>query len=216
MDNTDLYKRIIDISFRHKLSHLGSCLSAVDIIEYIYSLKKEQDKFILSSGHAALALYVVNEKHYGIDAEQALKHHGIHPETCEKCKIDCTSGSLGHGLPIAVGMALSNPDKIYWCLVSDGECAEGSVWESLNIIQENKIMNLMVFININGFGAYRKINKQLLKSCLLAHIPDVCHNFVFWDRWDKTVGNFPFLKNDLSDHYSVLTQEEYDAFALHL
>jgi len=210
MDN--MYKRIVDISYKHKLSHLGSCLSAVPIINRVFSFKKEKDKFILSSGHSALALYVVNEIYFNIDAEKALEHHGIHPEKCEKCMIDCTTGSLGHGLPIAVGMALSNPDKNYFCLISDGECAEGSIWESLNVMQENNIRNLDVVVNINGFGAYRNINKQLLKSSILAHVPDIADKFHFWDKWDSRVGKFPFLKNDISDHYSTLSEKEYTDF----
>jgi hypothetical protein len=213
--NKDLYQRIIDISYRHKLSHLGSCLSAVDIIDHIYKIKSKDEKFILSAGHAGLALYVVIEKYYGIDAEEILKHHGIHPETCQKCHIDCTTGSLGHGLPIAVGMAYANRQKKVYCLISDGECAEGSIWESLNIMQENNLKNLLVFVNINGFGAYRKIDIQLLIKSILAHVPDLSENFIFSDLWwQQIVDYFPFLKNDISDHYSVLSEEDHKAFIL--
>ena len=84
MTNKDLKKRIFDISFRHKLSHLGSCLTAVDIIDEIYSIKKPDERFVLSSGHAGLALYVVLEKYnqgdatglvQGLDAEKIFNHH---------------------------------------------------------------------------------------------------------------------------------------------
>src|SRR5438874_161410 len=95
-----LHDRIIEISKKYKLSHLGSCLTAIDIIEEIYNEKQEDEKFVLSSGHAGLALYVVLEK-YGFDAEILLKHCGIHPKRMYGYGIDCSTGSLGHGLPIA-------------------------------------------------------------------------------------------------------------------
>ena len=61
--NKELKKRILEISYKKKLSHLGSCLTAVDIIDEIFKIKKPDEKFVLSSGHAALALYVVLEKY---------------------------------------------------------------------------------------------------------------------------------------------------------
>ena len=77
--NEDLKKRILTISYEKKLSHLGSVLTAVDIIKEIYDIKKPDEKFVLSAGHAHLAHAVVMEK-YGIikDAEENIKMHGIH------------------------------------------------------------------------------------------------------------------------------------------
>ena len=63
---SELEKRILEISHKHKLSHISSCLTAVDLIDNIYKNKREKDIFILSSGHSALALYVVLEKYYFI------------------------------------------------------------------------------------------------------------------------------------------------------
>ena len=114
-----LKQRILEISFEHQLSHLGSCISAVEIIDEIYRKKQDSEKFILSEGHAALALYVINEKYHKIDAEKAFNHHGVHPDRCKKCRLDCSAGSLGQGLPIALGMALANREKNVYCLISD-------------------------------------------------------------------------------------------------
>lgn len=154
MKNKDLKRRIIEISYKHKLSHLGSCLTAVDIIKEIYDTKKEDEKFVLSSGHAALALYVVLESKGGRSAEVAFEHHGVHPDRCMDCGIDCSSGSLGNGLPIAVGMALADRTKNVYCLISDGECAEGSIQEATDNITKQNITNLKVYLNWNGWGAY--------------------------------------------------------------
>ena len=78
MKNKKLKKRIIEISYKYKKSHIGSCLSAVDIIEEIYNLKGKNEKFVLSEGHAAIALYCVLEKHEGRNPEYLLQRHGIH------------------------------------------------------------------------------------------------------------------------------------------
>ncbi|MEN6293828.1 MAG: hypothetical protein ABFD07_17660 [Methanobacterium sp.] len=75
----ELERRIIDISYKEKIGHLSSTLNAVNIIDEIYQTKKPNEPFILSSGHAALALYVVLEKYEGRDAEELFHKHGVHP-----------------------------------------------------------------------------------------------------------------------------------------
>jgi transketolase N-terminal domain/subunit len=84
-----LHKRILAISADKKLSHLGSNLTAVNIIDEIYKNKESNDSFILSSGHAGLALYVVLEKYFNINAEMLLEKHGIHPCKDLKNRIEC-------------------------------------------------------------------------------------------------------------------------------
>ena len=159
-----LHDRIIEISKKHRLSHLGSTLTSVDIIDEIYKEKKEDDPFILSMGHAGLALYVVLEKYYGVDAEQIHKHHGVHPEMSKDYHIDCSSGSLGLGLPIALGMALANRNKDVYCLISDGELYEGSVWETANVIRKYNVTNLKVYLNYNGWSAYDDVPSWMIDN----------------------------------------------------
>ena len=196
---TKLEQRIIDISFYRKLSHLGSVLTALPIIDDIY--KRKPYRFVLSSGHAALALYCVLEKYYGYNAEELFEKHGVHPNRDLEHKIYASTGSLGHGIGIALGMALAHPNKKIYCLISDGECAEGSLWEALRIAKERKIKNLKVICNINGFGAYRKIDKSDLArrlraygvKCIFTKLPD----------WD-------FLKDSQEAHYHILNEDEYE------
>lgn len=151
-----LHRRILDISYRHKLSHLGSCLGAVDIIDEIYAERQPDEPFLLSCGHAGLALYVVLEKYLGKDAEDLFKRHGVHPTKNLNDGIYCSTGSLGQGISIAVGRALANRDRKVWCLISDGECAEGVVYESLNFALRHKLDNLKVYCHSNGYAAYRE------------------------------------------------------------
>ena len=203
ISNTALKRRIIEISYKHKLSHIGSCITAVDIIKEIYDTKKKDEKFVLSSGHAGLALYVVLEEKTGKDAEKIFLHHGVHPDRCRGCFIDCSAGSLGQGLPIAVGMALSDRNKNVYALISDGECSEGSVHEALRIIKENKLSNLKIYVNINGWGAYKQIDSFEVKFALSMKygIPDRYLRFTNSDQ-------LPFLKGQ-DAHYHVMTEEEY-------
>ncbi len=199
--NKHLKRRIIEISYKHKLSHIGSCLTAVDIIEEIYAPKRTNERFVLSSGHAGLALYVVLEAHGGRNAEDIFNDHGVHPDRCMDCGLDCSAGSLGNGLPIAVGMALADRAKNVYCLISDGECSEGSIWEALRISKEQKLENLFVCANLNGYGAYKEITPEdhLLEKLMEYSV--CCH---FTDS-----GQLPFLKG-LDAHYHVMTEEEYN------
>ena len=157
-----LHDRIIEISKKLNLSHLGSNLTSVDIIDEIYSIKKENEPFILSCGHAGLALYVVIEKYFGIDAESIFESHGTHPDRCESCKLYCSTGSLGHGLSIALGMALADRNRNVYCLISDGECAEGTIWETANVIRKYEVDNLKIYLNWNGWSAYDKVDTQMI------------------------------------------------------
>jgi transketolase len=154
-------KRVLEISFENKFSHLGSCLSSIDLINAVYKVKKKADTFVLSNGHAAIAWYVILEKNGYVD-NQIISKLKIHPDRNVNLGIEVSTGSLGQGLPIAIGMALADPKTDCFCLISDGECAEGSIWESLRIADELKLSNLKIIVNVNGWGAYDKIDSRML------------------------------------------------------
>lgn len=167
-EQKNIRTRIIEISYRKGLSHLGSCLSSVDIIDMIYKIKHKDDKFVLSNGHAGVALYAVLEKNGLIKNFKILEKLYIHPDRNPKIGVDVSTGSLGQGLPIALGLALSNKQKNVYCIVSDGECAEGSIWESLRIAADYKVDNLKIVVNVNGWGAYGPIETVTLLKRLKA------------------------------------------------
>jgi len=201
MEDLNLKKRVLEVAYRNKLSHLGSYFSALNVIDGIYSEMSKNDIFILSSGHAALALYAVLEKHHGISAEWLFKKHGGHPHRGEENHIYCSTGSLGLGLTVAIGRALASPNKDVYCLISDGECAEGSIWESLRFIEENNIKNIKVYVNINGYAAYDAVDEKYLSDRLKVFYPNI--NLVY-----TTVSHFHFLKG-LNAHYHVMNEEDY-------
>lgn len=144
-------------------SHIGSCLSVIDLIDAVFAVKKRDEKFILSNGHAAAAYYIILEK-YGYIKNANLKDLCVHPDRCIEKGIDVSTGSLGQGLPIALGMALANKNKNVYCIISDGECAEGSIWESLRIVHDLKINNLKIIASINGWGAYDPVSSKDLEK----------------------------------------------------
>lgn len=154
-------RRILEISYQKNQSHLGSCLSSVDLIDAVYKVKKKDEKFILSNGHAGFALYVVLEKN-GFVKDSDIKNFYTHPDRNPELGIDVSTGSLGQGLPIAVGIALSDKNKNAYCLISDGECTEGSIWEALRILNDNKIPNLKIIVNANGWSAYDPVDLSAL------------------------------------------------------
>jgi transketolase len=197
----DLKARILEIAYKHKLSHLGSYLSSVEIIDEIYSTKNPEDIFILSSGHAALALYVVLEKYEGKNAEELFLKHGGHPHRDEKDGIYCSTGSLGLGITVAVGRALANKNKKVYVLISDGESAEGSVWEALRFIQESNLSNIEIYVNVNGYAAYDKVDVKYLVDRLKAFLPSINIKYT-------NVNQYPFLRG-LNAHYHVMSEKDY-------
>ena len=158
--------RILDIAWYNDLSHLGSYFSAAGIVEEIFQTKKEDDIFILSSGHAALALYAALEKYCGKNAEDLFAKHGGHPHRDEENGIYCSTGSLGMGITVAVGRALADRNRNVYVLISDGECAEGSVWEALRYIEEYNvdIMEISVETESNDIICLQDLYLQLDKS----------------------------------------------------
>lgn len=219
-------ERILEISYKEKLSHLGSVLTALDIIDAVYQVKKKNEKFILSNGHAALAWYVVLEKQGGENAEKVFAHHGVHPDRCNACHLDYSTGSLGHGFPAAVGMALANRDKDVYCLISDGESAEGAIWEALRIGSEQNLTNLRLVINANGWGAYGEIDLPILEARINAFgwaiikvnghdkeglkealtIKPLAPTAIFAQT---NVEQYPFLKGQ-GAHYYTMKPEDYE------
>jgi transketolase len=195
-------RRIFDITYQQKLSHLSSCLSAWPIIHEIYEEKQEDEVFILSNGHAGLALYCELQDRYDIDPVMLLHKHGIHPGKDLANKLYCSTGSLGSGLPIAVGHALADRTKNVYCMISDGEAAEGSIWEALRFIHVAKLDNLKVYANINGMSAYDYLDVEYLETRLKAFLPTI-------NIRRSEPHKFEFAEGLLT-HYYVMKPEDYN------
>ena len=153
-------RSILIIATNAREGHIPSAFSVLDILWVLYDrILKAGDKFILSKGHGCLALYVVlAEKGFfpRSDLDTFCEFDsplGGHPDMNKINGIEASTGSLGHGLPIAVGMAMAKKIKkesgnIY-CLVGDGECNEGSIWESALIASHHGLTNLTCIVDYN-------------------------------------------------------------------
>jgi transketolase len=161
----EIRKKILEMAIDQDDGHIAPAYSAVDIIMCLYeNIINKDDKFILSKGHGCLALYAILE-----DRGLCPKYSG-HPDIDEKNGIFCTTGSLGHGLPIAAGMALAKKYKKknghIFVMIGDGECQEGTTWESLNLAKHFKLDNLTIIIDNNKLQALNSIKKIMSESNL--------------------------------------------------
>jgi len=162
----------IEMSHAAGAAHLASSLSCMDIVAVLYHTVlrldparpgcEERDRFILSKGHAATALYAALA-YRGFLTEDDLKTYGKAGSLLEEHPspklpgVEAATGSLGHGLPCGNGIALAARIKglDYRCfvLMSDGECNEGSVWEAAMFAAANGLGNLCAFVDFNKWQA---------------------------------------------------------------
>lgn len=250
----NIRRNILKAIYRTKSSHIGSCFSIVEILTALYfklmninprNFRDEnRDIFILSKGHAAVALYsVLTEAGFcdssSLDnyAENGTKLAG-HVIKNSLPGVEVSSGSLGHGLPLAAGFALGaqlgNKNRRVFCLMGDGECNEGSVWEAVMFATQHKLGNLCIVVDFNnqqGMGEAQKIISQTNLSerfkafgCTTYDVDG--HDFdellkVFSQIKSSTVPvaviakttkgkGVSFMENSVDWHYKSPTDEQYD------
>ncbi|MEW6248860.1 MAG: transketolase [Nitrospirota bacterium] len=172
-------RRILDISQQVTALHVApafSCLEMVDLICHVLMRPDPQhtnprrflDSFIMSKGHGCLAQYVILED-LGILAKTDLDRYctpagqlGAHPDYGVP-GIEASTGSLGHGLGIATGMAyaekLKGSDHRTYVMLSDGEFQEGSTWEAMMMAANLKLTNLIAFMDLNDFGGLARMSE---------------------------------------------------------
>jgi transketolase len=169
---------ILHGSKRANVGHIGSALSVTEIITALYGEvlrvpapdDPQRDRFILSKGHAALALYAALHARGWIDDETLATYcadhtcAGVHPDH-ELPGVDFSTGSLGQGLSFGAGAALaarlSGSDRRVYVLLSDAECNEGSVWESVMFAAQHRLSNLVAIIDVNGQQALDHTHRVL-------------------------------------------------------
>jgi transketolase len=162
LDNRNIKKikkNIINISINTNSAHIGSNLSCLEILYSIFKINKKKDNVILSKGHAAIAYYAVLE-HFKILEKKYinnfLKKNSVlwsHISSNKKLGFQYSFGSLGYGLGISAGLAYKTKKKVY-CILSDGELNEGSVWESLLFISHHKLNNLIILLDNNKLQSF--------------------------------------------------------------
>ncbi len=157
--------RLLQMHFEAGVGHIGGNLSALDVMLYLHHfVMRKNDRFILSKGHAAGALYIALWSLGKISDDQLKTFHkdktklAGHPAPNSFEEIPFATGSLGHGLGLACGMAVGNKlqhyDERIFCLMSDGEWQEGSNFEALIFLHHQKLKNVTVLIDCNGLQGF--------------------------------------------------------------
>lgn len=248
--------RVIETSHKSRTPHLGSCLSCVDILTALYFSvlgidpsrhnASDRDRFILSKGHGAPALFQVLAMR-GFYSESLLESYGQdggvfaeHPPIPEYLAgVEAATGSLGHGLSLGLGMALAgriqqNCYKVY-ALLSDGECNEGSVWESAMLAASQKADNLCAIIDFNKWQATGRSREIMALDPLIDKWRAFGWNAIEIDGHDmqsilEALAEFPaannkptaiiantikgkgvsFMEDDNNWHYRIPTLEEVE------
>ena len=181
---SDLAKRIrqhcVRMTAKANASHIGGSLSAADLLAALYGRAlrfdpqhpdwSDRDRFIMSKGHACSALYAVlaESGYFPVERLETFYENGSplagHVMHKNMPGVELSTGSLGHGLPVATGMAIAakrdgRQSRIF-CMISDGECDEGSVWEAALFAPHHKLDNLIVIIDYNkiqSLGAVKEV-----------------------------------------------------------
>ena len=165
----ELRKSILVAAAAAKEGHIASAFSVLDILWVLYDRILrfnshdpgwvDRDRFVLSKGHASLALYAVLAAK-GFFPQELLSHFaeyrsilGGHPDRTKVPGVEASTGSLGHGLPMSVGMAMGlkingSPSRVF-CLVGDGECNEGSIWEASLLAVHHRLHRLTCIVDYN-------------------------------------------------------------------
>ncbi|MCK9370395.1 thiamine pyrophosphate-dependent enzyme [Candidatus Dojkabacteria bacterium] len=205
-----IQKDILIASYEAGACHLGSALSCVDILHdlfYIQKIKPEQFLFAKASGVACYYAILADLGYFPKDKlGEYLKQYPLPSK--EVAGIQHSFGSLGHGLSVATGLALSDRNRDIYVLLSDGECQEGSTLEAVAFIGHHNLTNLHVIVDNNKIQA-------------LGHTRDIIKMDTIWNYMENNLPNckivntvkgqgIDFMEDSADWHYKNLTKELLD------
>jgi transketolase len=229
-------RTVIEAALAARTAHIGSSLSIVDVLAVLNTdVLEDDDRFLLSKGHAASALYATLAAHGKLEADDVIAGYcsdggefAGHPER-GVAGIEMTGGSLGHGPAIGVGLALGGCRT--FCLVGDGELNEGSVWEAIALAGHLALDNLTLIVDANGLQGLGSTKDVLDLEPLLPKLQAFGWHVTKVDGHDhdalrrvlpyspggrphavvaRTVKGYgvSFMENELMSHYKSLGPEQ--------
>lgn len=188
----EMRKKLLDLCVQYEGAvHIGGDLSMTDLLVGLFHhgmnvnpddiRMPERDRFILSKGHGAVCMYIAMCLRGFFDYDEIVKTYGkldsaygMHPCRVQLPALECSSGSLGHGLPMAVGMAFAAKSKKQshrvFCMVGDGESCEGTIWEAAIAARSKELGNLVVVVDRN-------------KQMMCSHTEEVTVLEPYADKW---------------------------------
>lgn len=169
-------RHVLGMAFRSQSSHVGAALSIVEILVSLYfgvlrtdparPAEQNRDRLVLSKAHGSAALYAVLAERGFFPASRLEEYYvdgGSLPGHLDRQSapgIEFSAGSLGHGLPAALGMAIARRGRVF-AVVGDGECNEGSVWEAAMLASHLKLDNLTVIIDYNKIQSFGRTDEVI-------------------------------------------------------
>lgn len=233
-------RKILSMIHKAGTSHIASNFSVIDIATVLYENLKPHDEVVWSKGWAAATIYYFLAQQGKIPAEDLEKfpnapYLGLAETTVPG--VLCNGGAVGHGTPIAVGIALGKkragePGTVY-CIMSDGELNEGVVWESAMMAAHHKLDNLVLVVDVNKWQAMGRTSdvcdlepiEDRLKGFGLDYFRGDGHSYEFLERvfggavisdptaiiCDTTKGKgVSFMEDHLLYHYKNVTDDDYE------
>jgi transketolase len=205
---SELKKQILLSSFDAKACHIGSALSCVRIMtELFYRDLKDDDIFLFSKASGVATYYTILSDKGMFPKEKIAEYLHQHPLPSKEVPgVIFSCGSLGHGLPVAVGIAKGNPSKQVYVLISDGECQEGTAYESALFARQHNLTNLHVIVDFNNIQAMSFTNKIL----------DLTTAFEFLEKTFPNIQivhtlkgeGVDFMEDEPAWHYKNLTEQQ--------
>lgn len=169
-------RRVLGMAFKSQSSHVGAALSIVEILVSLYfeilrtdparPLERNRDRLVLSKAHGSAALYAVLAERGFFPASRLEEYYADggslpgHLDRSSAPGVEFSAGSLGHGLPAALGMAIPRRGRVF-AVVGDGECNEGSVWEAAMLASHLKLDNLTVIIDYNKIQSFGRTDEVI-------------------------------------------------------
>lgn len=231
-------RAVLSMVHRAQTSHIASNLSVIDLATVLYDNLKKEDEIVWSKGWAAASIYYFNAK-YGRGPQEAVDkfpeepYFGLAETTVPGVLVN--GGSVGHGLPVAAGIALGKkkqglPGRVY-CILSDGELNEGSVWEAAAFAKHHTLDNLVAVVDANGWQAMGRTKEVMNINALAAFVGfgwAACtidgHNYdqlegvcLRESAWPQAViantvkgKGVSFMENHITFHYKHVTDEDYE------
>lgn len=251
-------RHVLKMTLYSKSSHIGAALSMVEILVLLYfkilkidpknPKQWDRDKFILSKAHGSASLYAVLAERGFFTKDYLEKYYiddGILPGHVDKESVsglEYSAGSLGHGFPASVGMAIANHQtrnkgKIF-AIVGDGECNEGSIWESIMLASHLKLNNITAIVDYNKIQSFGRTNEVINQEPIAERWRAFGWNVFEVDGHDFNQLNIAFeasqvipkviiantvkgkgvsfMENNLDWHYKSPNQEQYEQALLEL
>lgn len=212
---TDLHKKALAIkrqillsSYDAKACHIGSALSCVDImVDLFYKRLKGDDIFLFSKASGVATYYAILSDLGYFPTEKIAEYLHEYPlPSKEVPQVIHSCGSLGHGLPVATGIAYANRDKQVYVLISDGEVQEGTTWESALFSRQHNLTNLHVIVDYNHIQACDDVDKIIGLDTAMQFLKNT---FPSVEIVETIKGDgVDFMESNPSWHYKNLTIEQ--------